>query len=264
MTTHNENRFHSKILLYGVAVSLVISTKDLHAEYGDVKALADVNIEVYDSCSLAVIGPNGSGKSTLLGILAGTVRAASGGVTVKGPPPAFVLQATNVDRSLPITVRDTVALARYPSLGVFNRFGSADAAAIHTAMERLQIDNLATTQLHDLSGGQRQRVLVAQGLAQESNVLLLDEPVSGLDVTSRSIILGLIDEEVAAGRTVVVTTHSLEEAQRCHQVLLLKTRPIAYGPPDEVLVEDYLQVAFGGNFIRVGDKLILDDPHHHH
>ena len=243
---------------------VAISTTDLQASYGDVVAVSNVSIEVFDSCSLAVIGPNGSGKSTLLGLLAGTVPSTGGTSVIHGPPPALVLQATNVDRSLPITVRDTVALARYPSLGLFRRFKQQDKDAINAAMERLQIDELAHTQLHELSGGQRQRVLVAQGLAQESGVLLLDEPVNGLDVTSRSIIMELIDEEVDNGRSVIVTTHSLEEAQRCHQVLLLNTSPIAYGSPDHVLTEAHLRDAFGGNFTKVGSKFVLDDPHHHH
>jgi len=169
-----------------------------------------------------------------------------------------------VDRSLPITVWDTVALSRYPSLGLFRRFSSADRSAVDAALERLAITDLAGSQLHGLSGGQRQRVLVAQGVAQDAQVLLLDEPVTGLDVTSRSIILELIDDEVADGKAVVVTTHNLDEARRCDQVLLLDTIPIAVGTPDEVLTEEHLRRAFGGKFIKVGDEFILDDPHHHH
>lgn len=249
---------------YSEPVSPAISTQNLCAGYGDLVALDGLNIEIPQASSLAVIGPNGSGKSTLLGVLAGTVAATSGKATVSGGTPALVLQSTDVDRSLPITVRDTVSLARYPSVGLFRRLGAQDRDAIDNALERLAISDLASTQLHDLSGGQRQRVLVAQGLAQKAEVLLLDEPVTGLDVTSRSIILGLIDEEVADGRTVVVTTHSLEEARRCNRVLLLDTSPIAFGTPDEVLTEEHLRQAFGGNFIRVGDEFILDDPHHSH
>ena len=131
-------------------------------------------------------------------------------------------------------------------------------------MERLGIADLAGRQLHDLSGGQRQRVLVAQGVAQDTAVLLLDEPVTGLDVTSRALILDLVDEEVEDGRTVVVTTHNLDEARRCDQVLLLDTTAIAVGPPEEVLTEEHLRRAFGGRFIRVGNQFILDDPHHSH
>ena len=241
-----------------------ITTTNLRIVYGESVALDDVNIEVPASSSLAVIGPNGSGKSTLLGALAGTLLPAAGRVTVSGPTPAFVLQATDVDRSLPITVRDTVSLARYPTLGLFKRFGQRDKQAVDTALRRLDIEDLQDSQLHSLSGGQRQRVLVAQGLAQESDVLLLDEPVTGLDVTSRQIILTLIGEEVQAGRTVVVTTHSLDEARLCDRVLLLDTTPIAFGAPDDVLVEEHLRAAFGGGFMKVGDEFILDDPHHHH
>ncbi len=241
-----------------------ISTVNLRIAYGESVALDNVTIEIPAGSSLAVIGPNGSGKSTLLGALAGTLAPTAGSATVSGPTPAFVLQATDVDRSLPITVRDTVSLARYPTLGLFRRFGQKDKDAVDTALRRLDIEDLMGSQLHGLSGGQRQRVLVAQGLAQESDVLLLDEPVTGLDVTSRQLILNLIDEEVEAGRTVVVTTHSLDEARQCDRVLLLDTTPVAFGTPDEVLVEEHLRTAFGGGFIKVGDEFILDDPHHHH
>jgi ABC-type Mn2+/Zn2+ transport system ATPase subunit len=247
-----------------VPVPPAIATKDLLVAYGDAVALCDVTMEVPVASSLAVIGPNGSGKSTLLGVLAGTIEANSGLATVAGRPPALVQQSTDVDRSLPITVRDTVSLARYQTLGLFRRFQSADRDAIDGAMERLAVDDLAGHQFHDLSGGQRQRVLVAQGVAQETGVLLLDEPVTGLDVASRAIILDLVDQEVEAGRTVVVTTHNLEEARRCDQVLLLDTTAIAVGTPDEVLDEKNLRRAFGGRFIRVGDEFILDDPHHSH
>ena len=143
-------------------------------------------MELPAASSLAVIGPNGSGKSTLLGVLAGTIEASSGNFTVTGGGPALVLQSTDVDRSLPITVSDTVSLARYPSLGLFGRFTAKDRSAVEAAMKRLDIADLASRQFHELSGGQRQRTLVAQGLAQEADVLLLDEPVTGLDITSVS------------------------------------------------------------------------------
>ena len=131
-------------------------------------------------------------------------------------------------------------------------------------MKRLAIEDLAGRQFHELSGGQRQRVLVAQGVAQDTGLLLLDEPVNGLDVTSRAIILDLIDEEIANGRTVVVTTHYLEEARRYDQVLLLDTTAIAVGLPEVVLTEENLRRAYGGRLIRVGNEFILDDPHHSH
>ncbi len=242
----------------------IISTRSLEVRYDDAIVLQGVDLDIQAGSSLAVIGPNGSGKSTLLGVLAGTIQPASGTAVVDGPTPAFVLQSTDVDPSLPITVLDTVSLARYPSLGLLGRFRQVDRDAVQTALERLDVADLASRQLHELSGGQRQRVLVAQGLAQDSNVLLLDEPITGLDLTSQAIILEVIDEQVKAGKVVIVTTHELDDARRCDQVLLLNTEAIACGTPAEVLTETHLRAAFGRGFIRVGDKLILDDPHHHH
>lgn len=241
-----------------------ISTTNLRVEFGRDVALNGVTVEIPSSSSLAVIGPNGSGKSTFLGVLAGTIEPAGGSAVVRGGSPALVLQSTDVDKSLPITVQDTVSLGRYASLGLLRRFKATDRDIVERAMERLGIADLASRQLHDLSGGQRQRAFVAQGIAQESDVLMLDEPITGLDMTSREVILELIDEEVADGAAVVVTTHSLDEARRCDRVLLLDTEAIAFGTPDEVLIEEHLRQAFGGGFIRVGDQLILDDPHHHH
>lgn len=241
-----------------------ISTTNLRVEFGRDVALNGVTVEIPSSSSLAVIGPNGSGKSTFLGVLAGTIEPAGGSALVRGGSPALVLQSTDVDKSLPITVQDTVSLGRYASLGLLRRFKANDRDIVERAMERLGISDLAARQLHDLSGGQRQRAFVAQGIAQQADVLMLDEPITGLDMASREVILELIDEEVAHGRAVVVTTHSLDEARRCDRVLLLDTEAIAFGTPDEVLIEEHLRQAFGGSFIRVGDQIILDDPHHHH
>lgn len=243
---------------------MAITTTRLEVRYGDKIALSGVDLEVPAGTTLAVIGPNGSGKSTLLSALAGIVEPAAGSSRVAGSRPALVMQSTDVEQSLPLTVQDTVSLARYPHLGLFRRFTAADRSAVANAMERMAISDLAGRQLHDLSGGQRQRVLVAQGLAQEAEVLLLDEPVTGLDVTSRAIILEIIDDELAAGRTVVITTHHLDDARLCDQVLLLDTSPIAVGPPADVFVPEHLRQAFGAHFIQVGDELILDDPHHSH
>lgn len=254
MVSEYADRVTGSLLVNGLAV-----------KYGEIVALRDVALQAGPASSLAIIGPNGSGKSTLLRAVAGVVKPAAGHITLPGRRrPALVLQSTDVDRSLPITVRDTVAAARYPSVGLLRRFTSRDHDAVDRAIERLAIADLAGRQLHGLSGGQRQRVMVAQGLAQDAPVLLLDEPVTGLDVVSRALILEVVDEERAAGRIILLTTHNLDDAQRCDQVLLLAGAPIALGRPEDVLREEHLRAAFGGRFIRVGDALVLDDPHHAH
>lgn len=237
----------------------------VEVRYRDRVALHDVELTVSAGSTVAVIGPNGSGKSTLLGAIAGLVEPSAGVIAVDRRRTALVLQSTDVDRTLPITVRETVAMARYPHRGMFGRLRAEDRAAIARAMERTGVAELARRQLHELSGGQRQRVLVAQGLAQEADLLLLDEPVTGLDVVSRAVILDVIAEERSAGHGVVLTTHSLEEASTCDVVVLLAGRMIAAGPPSTVITDDHLFAAFGPRVLRLPTgELLLDDPHHQH
>lgn len=243
-------------------VEPAITVHRLEVRFGDAVALAGVDLEIAAGSSLAVIGPNGSGKSTLLGAVAGTLVPHAGSVVTGDRRVALVLQSTDVDRSLPITVRESVALARYPHLGLFRPFRRSDRQVVEASLERLAVSDLADRQLHELSGGQRQRVMVAQGLAQQADVLLLDEPVNGLDLVSRAIILEVIEQELSVGTTVAITTHDLDEARRFDRVLLLDTEPVADGRPDEVLTVKNLRRAFGGQLIDLGDGIVVDDPHH--
>jgi ABC-type Mn2+/Zn2+ transport system ATPase subunit len=237
----------------------------LVVRYGDRPVLEDVDLTVPPGTSVAVIGPNGSGKSTLLGAIAGLIAPAAGTIEVDERSIALVLQSTDVDRTLPITVHETVRMGRYPHLGMFGRFRADDEAAVQRAMGRTAVTDIADRQLHELSGGQRQRVLLAQGLAQGADLLLLDEPITGLDVVSREVVLDVITEERAAGRAVVMTTHSLEDAALCDLVVLLAGRMVAAGPPGEVIDDKHLHVAFGSRVLRMASgQIVLDDPHHAH
>lgn len=256
-------RINFIVAKYARHVEVAIAAKGLEVRFGDVIALTGVTLEVPVGASLAIVGANGSGKSTFLGALAGLLKPASGTAYVLDGPPSFVLQATEVDDSLPVTVRDVVGLARYPRLGLFRRFQSADKHAVATALGRMHVADLANKPLHHLSGGQHQRVLMAQGLAQDSRVLLLDEPMTALDVTSRRVVLDVMKEEVAGGRTVVMTTHSMADAREADLVLLLDTSPVGFGPPDQVLTEPNLVRAFGDRVMHVGDDIVVDDHHVH-
>ena len=163
-----------------------------------------------------------------------------------------------------MTVHDVVAMARYAHLGLIRSAGPADRAAVQVAMERMEVAGLARRRLDELSGGQRQRVFVAQGLAQGADVLLLDEPVTGLDLVSRQLIFAAIEEEKARGVTVVVTTHHLGEAAAADQMILLAGRVVAVGPPEHVLTAEHLRAAYGHQVLTVDGGLVLfDDPHHH-
>jgi manganese transport system ATP-binding protein len=216
-----------------------------------------------------VIGPNGSGKSTLLWALSGLHEPTTGQLTVCGAPPgrheaAHVLQTHNVNDALPVTVAEVVRMGRYRQRGAFRRMTAQDHDAIDVALRRMEIADLADRHLSELSGGQRQRVYLAQGLAQQAELLLLDEPVTGLDLTSLDRVAAVLREETDAGRTVVVTTHELHTAQAADHVVLLAGRVVASGPADTVLTPDHLAEAYGGHLHELpGGELMLDDPHQH-
>jgi len=239
--------------------------------YGSVEALHDVSLRIPRGVSVAVIGPNGSGKSTLLGVLSGLVTITSGVARVLGETVpaghgrvAHVLQNTTVRPEVPMTVAETIRLGTYAELGLLRRASAATRGRTRTAVERLRIADLLQRQLPELSGGQRQRVMIAQGLVQDAGVLLLDEPVAGLDVTSQRIILDVIAEERDRGRTVITTTHDIGSAASADLVILLATDVVAAGTPEEVLTPEHLSRAFGGHLHVLPDgTLVLDDPAHH-
>lgn len=245
-----------------------VVARDLDVLRASRVALRGVTLELGKGQSLAVIGPNGSGKSTFLRALAGLLEtrghlrvaanAERGGV-------AMVFQGSQVDPHLPMTAREAVALGRLPHMGLLRRRTRADIAAVEGAMERMDVADLAGEQLATLSGGQMQRVLVAQALAQDAELVLLDEPLTGVDVNARAQILGTIDSEVKRGIPVVISTHDLADAAACDRVLLVAGHQVAFGTPAEVLVEEHLAVAFGGRVLQAIDgSVVLDDPHHHH
>lgn len=234
-------------------------------------ALRDVDLALPAGRVSALVGPNGSGKSTLLHAIAGLLAPVAGTVTVLGRRAhaaprlvAYVLQAAAVNDHLPVTVREVVTMGRYAAAGPFRRLGPSDRSLVAEAIERLELGSLARRHLGELSGGERQRVFVAQGLAQAADLLLLDEPVTGLDLASRQRIATVIAEERAAGRTVVVSTHDLGDAAEADHLVLLAGRVVAAGTPESVLTAANLAAAYGGRMLRLDSGLVLlDDAAHH-
>lgn len=222
----------------------------------------------------AIIGPNGSGKSTLLHAIAGLLEPSEGRLTVLGREPSpssmrtsgvsYVLQHTDIAAGTPLTVRETVAMARYPRLGLLRRPSREDRTKVDEAMTLLEISDLAGRHLTELSGGQRQRVYVAQGVAQDHDILLLDEPLTGLDLLSARTIDGIIHEEPRHGCAVVLTTHDLEEAAAADHVLLTCGKVLASGAPAEVLTSANLATAYGlGALHDLDDRAPLLPTEHH-
>ncbi|WP_395575235.1 zinc ABC transporter ATP-binding protein AztA [Streptomyces sp. BK79] len=210
---------------------------DLDAGYPGRPVLRQLSAHIPSLAMTALVGPNGSGKSTLLGVLAGVIDATSGRLLyARGRPPAFVPQRGAVGDALPLTARQTVEMGRWEERGPWRRLTRQDRAVVDSAMERLGVAGLAARQLGELSGGQRQRVLIAQGLAQQSDLLLLDEPTTGLDPEARERITALLTDLVADGTTVVQATHDLEAARSADACLLLSEGRLAgQGRPEEVL-----------------------------
>jgi ABC-type Mn2+/Zn2+ transport system ATPase subunit len=248
----------------------LVRLRGVRVAYGARTALDGVDLDLRAGQVTTVIGPNGSGKSTLLGVVCGLVPASAGTVgrgTAPGGGPvevAAVLQHTDDNRLLPLTVREVVLLGRYRRLGLLGRVRAKDRAAVEAAMARTAVEDLAGRPLRELSGGQRQRVLVAQGLVQQAQVLLLDEPVTGLDLLSRRLIDDAVAGERDAGRAVVLSTHDLADAWRADQAVLLAGRVVAAGAPADVLVDRHLHDAYGSQLLRIGGALALDDGHLHH
>ena len=253
----------------------VVRATDLVLRYGDHTAMRASSFTIPVGAVTAVIGPNGSGKSTVLNAIAGLAEPSAGSLEVLGRTPlearsrvSYVLQSVTVPVGTPLTVAETVGMGRYPNLGLWRRRRDKDRRRVESAIDQLDIADLAHRHLTELSGGQRQRVYVAQGIAQSHEVLLLDEPLTGLDLVSARTIDGIIHSERHRGCSVVLTTHDLDEARAADHVLLMNGRVVASGPPEDVLTTRNLETAYGLGALH-GPSLVfgptvafVDDPAH--
>ncbi|ALJ21814.1 metal ABC transporter ATP-binding protein [Microbacterium sp. No. 7] len=233
----------------------MIEVRGVTVDYGEVRALDDVTLTVPAGQVTGLIGMNGSGKSTLFKTIIGLVQPQRGEVLVDGHRPAaarrrgtigYVPQSEDIDVTFPVSVRDVVAMGRYGRQGPLRRASAADRAAVDAALARVDLTDLADRQIGRLSGGQRKRAFVARGIAQEADVLLLDEPFAGVDKRSEAMIVRVLRELAAAGRTLLVSTHDLHAlpALADGAVLLLR-RTLFQGAVDEALRPENLARAFG-------------------
>ena len=233
-------------------------------------ALRDASFSVPQGSVTALVGINGAGKSTIFKALMGLVPA-SGSVRVLGLPVpealarnliAYVPQVEEVDWTFPVLVEDVVMMGRYGRMGMLRRARPADRAAVAAALARVGMQDLARRQIGELSGGQRKRVFLARALAQEAQVILLDEPFTGVDVKTEQAIIALLYELRAEGRVMLVSTHDLGSVPEfCDRVVLVKGTVLAHGPTPEVFTPENLRRAFGGvlrHFVLGGAALHED------
>jgi ABC-type Mn2+/Zn2+ transport system ATPase subunit len=255
------------------AAPVTVRLRGVTSGYGDRVAIADVDLEIPSGSLLAIIGPNGSGKSTLLKTIAGLLVPFNGLVEVFGGPArlaakriAYVPQAELVDWAFPVTVGDVVMMGRVPLIGIGRSPGRVDRDAVDGALATVRMTDERNRQIGALSGGQRRRVFLAKALAAEPDLYLLDEPVTGVDVTTQEDLMRILEAESDRGRTVIATTHDLgSAAHHFRQVALVNGRIVAFGPADLVLDPALLAATYGGHVIVLpaGDRTIIDDAHHH-
>jgi ABC-type Mn2+/Zn2+ transport system ATPase subunit len=206
-------------------------------------ALTDATFSIAPGEAVALLGANGSGKSTLLKAITGELRPLSGALTVQGPV-AAVAQHEQLRRDVPVTALEVATMGAYHRTPLLRRIASADRARAHEALERVGLASVARRPIAELSGGQRQRVLLARALVHGGALLALDEPLAAIDPGSAQRIHAVLEEERAAGHTLLVATHDLAELHRWDQVLVLAGgRQLAFGPPsalgDDVLAQAY-------------------------
>ena len=242
----------------------LLALRGVHAGYGDAAVLRDVDLRVGRDDFVGVVGPSGSGKSTLLRVLLGSVRPSAGVVERAGDVTVgYVPQVEQIDWDFPVTVAQCVLMSRVRGrLAPWaSRQEKADVARV---LDRLGIGSLGDRHIRALSGGQQQRVFLARAMLSRPDVLLLDEPTSGVDVRTRHEILHLLGELHEDGLGIVLTTHDLNGiAAHLPWLVCLNQRVLGAGSPADVLVPEVLEATYGSPMEVLehgGMRVVVDAP----
>ena len=248
-------------------MEVAIEIRDLTIAYNRRPAVEDVTLSVPRRAMVGIVGPNGGGKSTLIKAVLGLVPVEGGEVEILGRPVdrrarrlvGYVPQREEVDWNFPVSAFDVVMMGRVPSMKLLRRPMARDRELVWEALKTVGMEKFADTRIGEFSGGQQQRVFLARALAQEAEVLLLDEPVSGVDAPSQHEIFDLLRGLQEAGKTVIVTTHDLScVAERFDLALLLNRRLVAFGRPEEVFTSELLNETYQSHLmlLKVGERTV--------
>ena len=241
----------------------LVAVGDLTGSYGGEPALADVSFAVGPGEALAVLGPNGGGKTTLFRALLGELPSRRGSVYVAAPP-AYVPQTERSRLDFPVSALDVVLMGTFGRTPWWRRVSREDRAQARASLDRVDLTDQADERYGTLSGGQRQRVLIARALAQRSPILLLDEPLSGVDRVSAQRIAGLFDELRGEGCALLIATHDIAEARGRDAVICLNRRQVAFGAPERTLTLEALEQTYGADLLVLeGGRRAVTVEHHH-
>jgi zinc/manganese transport system ATP-binding protein len=228
-------------------VSPAIRLTNLTLGYSGRAAVHHLDCAIPAGSLLAVVGPNGSGKTTLLKGIAGLLKPLEGRVLITGARQgraAYLPQQARIDQSFPINVGELVSLGLWRRIGLFGALKAADREVVAGALQAVGLEGFEKRQIGTLSGGQMQRVLFARVLVEDSDLILLDEPFSGIDQRTLADLMGVIDRWRAEQRTVVAVLHDYELVRsRFPMTLVLAREKVAFGPTDEVLTRETLKRA---------------------
>jgi ABC-type Mn2+/Zn2+ transport system ATPase subunit len=242
----------------------LVEVEGLATGYGAETSLSEVTFMARAGEGIAVLGPNGGGKTTLFRALLGELPVHEGRVRLNAAP-AYVPQTERSRLDFPVSALDVVVMGAFGRTPWWRRISREDREIARAALDRVGLSGRAGHRYGTLSGGQRQRVLIARALTQRSSILLLDEPLSGVDRASARQIDELFDELRAEGCALLVATHDTTDARRLDAVLCLNRRQIAFGPPERALTLEALEQTYGGELVLLdGGRRAVTTHHHPH
>jgi manganese/iron transport system ATP-binding protein len=255
-----------------------LDVDNISVAYDGTPILKEITFQISHGARVAVVGPNGAGKSTLFKALVGLLPLRAGKIFIHNLPlghhldcVAYIPQREEVDWHFPVSVLDVVLMGRFGHQKWLQRSKRGDREIAQKSLEQMGIADMADRSIGELSGGQQQRVFLARALAQEPHIFLMDEPFTGVDATTQTATLALLDHLRQQQVTVLISTHDLNlAASRFDAVLLLNRRLIAFGEPKSVFTPENLAQAFGSQLLKLPDGLVLvddccppDEENHH-
>ncbi len=253
--------------------SSCVIARNLDVGYLGKAVVPNVSFNLTCGESLALVGINGSGKTTLLKTIVGLLPPIKGDISVLGHAPgenprqlAYLSQFHDAGFILPLQVKDVVQMGRFTDRGLFGRMTPQDEQIISDALKRMDIEDLRDQPLRLLSGGQQQRTYMAQVLARQADLIVLDEPTASLDASGRELFSRIMDEERQRGAMIIVATHDIQLASECNQAMLLAHEVVAVGPGEQILTPEALLKTFGIVLLYKGEDKsvgIIEREHGH-